>query len=448
MLEIKEYKRGNEIYYELISYEKGFENIISKVYFRSVIQEVNGKYWLNLYTSNMVPVSEAFEFLNYTSAHQSINTRTKSMQALKFLYSFCEIIGKNISAFTPTDINNLKLFLKGISFSGKEISMGLLTHRSNRTINGYLAIFRNYLHAIGVKNEALTQTYREGVNKIYDSDPNLRYRSNESTPMQSIEVPRYISPDEFSAILNIIRKKYSRQEECIVRLMYQHGFRLGEVLGLTNDDLVEEIINDGWVTVAYIRNRASDKPYQKAKSCINVIDKKQYRTKDYQEYGFQKVILDQGLYELLNEYICEAHNSEAKDFPENFAKSSIADRVRKNEPFEEKNRYIFISCYGRPLRSDSWNRKLRRIFEEAGIEIDTGVRKHNLNHRFRHGFAMYQVKHMGRNELELMYLMRHSSLKSVEVYFKPTLKDQLELKQAFEESLMTSIPNLMRKEDK
>lgn len=236
------------------------------------------------------------------------------------------------------------------------------------------------------------------------------------------------------------------QEECIVRLMYQHGLRLGEVLGLTNDDLMEEKINDCWVSVAYIKNRVSDKPYQKAKTCMNVIDKKQYRTKDYQEYGFQKVILDQGLYDLLNEYIYEAHNCTGKDWAKIYAEKSLADRVRKDEPFEEENRYIFISCYGRPLRADSWNRKLRGIFEEAGIGIDKEVRKHNLNHRFRHGFAMYQVKHMGRNELELMYLMRHSSLKSVEAYFKPTLKDQLELKQEFEESLMMSIPNLIRKE--
>lgn len=394
----------------------------------------------------MMPVEEAFEFLNYTSAHQSINTRTKSMQALKFLYSFSEIIGKDFSVFTVTDINNLRLFLKGISPSGEEISMGLLTQRNNRTVNGYLAVFRNYLHSMGVKNEALIRTYQEGIKKGYDSNHKLRYCVNEGLPIQSIEVPRYISPNEFSDILNIIRRKYSLQEECIVRLMYQHGLRLGEVLGLTNDDLMEEKINDCWVSVAYIRNRVSDKLYQKAKTCMNVTDKKQYRTKDYQEYGFQKVILDQELYDLLNEYICETHNRAAKYCPEIYVEASIADRVRKEEPFEEKNRYIFISCYGRPLRSDSWNRKLRGIFEEAGIGLDTEVRKHNLNHRFRHGFAMYQVKYMGRNELELMYLMRHSSLKSVEAYFKPTLKDQLELKKEFEESLMMSIPNLMRKE--
>jgi len=78
----------------------------------------------------------------------------------------------------------------------------------------------------------------------------------------------------------------------------------------------------------------------------------------------------------------------------------------------------------------------------VGIGIDKQVKKHNLNHRFRHGFAMYQIKHMGRNELELMRLMRHSSIKSVEVYFKPTIKDQLEMKQEFAEELMKSVPIL------
>jgi integrase/recombinase XerD len=177
---------------------------------------------------------------------------------------------------------------------------------------------------------------------------------------------------------------------------------------------------------------------------MNITDRRQYRTKDYREYGFQRIVLDSEIYELINKVICGSHEYANETHANIYSQKAQADRVRKSEPFEEGNRYVFISRLGRPLRSDIWNRKLREIFADAGIGLDTQVRKHNLNHRFRHGFAMYQVKHMGRNELELMRMMRHTSLKSVEMYFKPTIQDQIELKREFAEELMKSIPGLKR----
>ncbi len=442
MLEIVERKDGNEVFYEIITCESNGKNPIFTIRYKTVMRDVGGQAWLILYDSNMIPVSKVFEFLNYTNANQSINSRVKSMQALKLLYSFSDILGKGFAEFSFDDVNNLKRFLKGISLSGVEIYMELLTQRSNRTVNGYLAVLRSYLSSIGIRNEALNKTYLHSASASYDSYHNPRYHSSERLPVLSIEVPCYISPIEFAAILKTIRAKYGVLEECIVRLMYQHGLRLGEVLGITNDDLVEEKHNGQWISVLYVRNRVSDKPYQKAKTCMNVIDRKQYQTRDYHEYGFQKIVLDETLYQLLNKYIYESHGHASEKWAQIYDQKSLADRVCAEEPFMEKNRYVFISCFGRPLRSDSWSRRLRVIFEDVGIMTDLHVRKHNLSHRFRHGFAMYQVQYMNRKELELMHLMRHSSLKSVEIYFKPTMKDQLKLKQEFEESLMTSIPSL------
>lgn len=447
LIRIVERKTGNEIFYEIWIINGETKVLTSTIHYRAVCREIVGHRWLILYDSNMVPVTEAFEFLNYTCAQQSDNSRIKSLQALKLIYSLCKIIGKDFSKISTVDTNNLKTFMKGITLPGSEISMELTTQRSNRTVNGYLSVFRGYLLSLKIKNEALMRMSRGDAWYMQNSDRHLWYQISEHLPIQSIEVPSYISVEEFVRILKIIREKYGPREECIVRLMYQNGLRLGEVLGLTNDDLVEEKIDGCWVPVAYIRNRISDKPFQKAKTCMNIVDKKQYLTKDYQEYGFQKVILEEELYQLLIKYMCEIHAYAAENWFTIYDKGSLADRVRKEEPFEEKNRYAFISHYGRPLRADSWNIVLRKIFDDAKIIVDSQVRKHNLNHRFRHGFAMYQVQYMGRNELELMHLMRHSSLKSVETYFKPTLEDQLSLKQEFEASLRSSIPALNYKQE-
>lgn len=60
----------------------------------------------------------------------------------------------------------------------------------------------------------------------------------------------------------------------------------------------------------------------------------------------------------------------------------------------------------------TWNSILKNIFNEAGIIVDKHIREHNLSHRFRHGFAMFQVQYMKRDAVELSKLMRHSSISS------------------------------------
>ncbi|MGE7363971.1 tyrosine-type recombinase/integrase [Staphylococcus cohnii] len=89
-----------------------------------------------------------------------------------------------------------------------------------------------------------------------------------------IEVPKYISVDEFKKIIEVIRSDYSIREEIIVRLMYECGLRIRETMGLTFEDLD---ITEESISVAYIRNRASDKPYQLAKTCMTIVAREQYK---------------------------------------------------------------------------------------------------------------------------------------------------------------------------
>lgn len=54
------------------------------------------------------------------------------------------------------------------------------------------------------------------------------------------------------------------------------------------------------------------------------------------------------------------------------------------------------------------------------------IRKNNLNHRFRHGFAMFKVLIEKYDELKLAHVLRHSRKSSVKVYFNPTEEDLIE----------------------
>ena len=65
--------------------------------------------------------------------------------------------------------------------------------------------------------------------------------------------------------------------ECIIRLMYQSGLRIGEVLELTFEDIVED--NNNYKVI--IRNRFTDRTFQKAKFLMTITDRNQYRSRDY-----------------------------------------------------------------------------------------------------------------------------------------------------------------------
>lgn len=85
-----------------------------------------------------------------------------------------------------------------------------------------------------------------------------------------MEVPKYISTDEFATIIRYIRenikdKEHRLRDECVVRIMYEGGCRLGEVLGSTLEDYVVTEVNEEDICFVYIRNRTTDKEHQNAK---------------------------------------------------------------------------------------------------------------------------------------------------------------------------------------
>lgn len=413
--------------------------------FKSFIKNKNNKDYLIIYSPKYKPKSKAFSFLNFFMDNYSLNSRIKSMQALKLLFSFEKIINKKLSSLTRIDIKNLKYFLKGFSPNGSIYEFDLKTTRNNETINSYLSVYRQYAKFLKIKNHALmTKNHKssiipypkDGIDFKMDS-----YDSNENIPSKVIEVPWYISVDDFKDIISEIRANYSTMEEIIVRLMFQCGLRIGEVLGLTGDDLVIGKIEDKYIPLAYIRNRLSDKKFQNAKTCMNISSKKDYNTKEYKiaGYGFQKTVVPFDLFELINTYIEKYHLRARENKPNIYYSKSVADKIVSSD---DVNYYIFLNTQYRPLSSQLWNITLRKIFSAVGITIDKNKRKHNLNHRFRHGFAMYHVKHLKYNRLELMNRMRHSSVASVSKYYKPTLSDSIKTKTDFANSLYELIPSL------
>lgn len=452
MIIIKEKKIGNEIYFQKIITTDNGESIISDIRYQVKCIEKDSFPYYVIYTPSMTIHSGAFSYINNYMSGQADNSKIKAQQALKLLFSYEKIIGKELKDYSATDIKALKHFLHGFSPKGQMIQLELNTIRNNQTVNGYLSIYRQYLSSLGIENSYIQRVKANDVSiTLEDGLPTMRvkkYKSNDRVAKSPyLEVPMYISVDDFKKIINIVRLDYSLRDEIIIRLMYQTGMRIGEVLGLTAEDVKMEKIENDYVPIAYIRNRVSDSTDQRAKTCMKVYNQKQYKSKDYtvKGYGYQYVVLPQDLYNLIDEYIESVHTSarESKLQSKRYQKKTLADSIYDDDENND-NYYIFLNSIGTPLHSHSWNDTLRKIFNDVGLPLDKEKREHNLNHRFRHGFAMFNVQYLNCKEVTLAERMRHNSILSVYKYYRPTVSDQIKLKTEFANSLYEVIPNLRR----
>lgn len=435
MIRVIEIKKGNEIVYKKQIVKEG--KVLNEELIGWKVVSIGKEYFL--YDSNYIPSLNSYEFLSSISA---VNSRRTAAHALKVLFSFQNIVGKNIVDFKKNEMRSLVEFLLGRIDSGKYVFKNL-TARKNETVNMYLSVYRKYLAHYGVKNAYLSEKYAILLRELDKTEfANEGYKLNVKST-QSAEVPKYISVEEFSKILSIVRKKYSVREEIIIRLMYEGALRIGEVLGLTNEDirLVEQ---DGvYSPIVYIRNRATDRHYQHAKTCMDTPTADFYNEPAYctKPVGYQFIPISFELYELICDYIEEAHCDAYKRRKTKYKKSTYADAV-----VDTQNFYIWLNDSGTLLSSQTWNDILRGIYKEAGIKLDHGKRKSNLNHRFRHGFAIFQVKYMKREAVELTDLMRHKSIMSTLIYYSPTITDKVELKTEFTEDLYQLVPALKRRD--
>lgn len=209
----------------------------------------------------------------------------------------------------------------------------------------------------------------------------------------------YVSKEDFQKVLSTIKTNYTFREELVVKLMYEYGLTLEEVLGLTFYDFVIEreykvrchfngkYIDKTleYVPVLYIRNRVSDRPYQVSDKCMKVADIKQYNSREYklEGYGYKTKLLTEEVYKLLVEYIDEAHLKAREEQKENYYKNVVADKARENtlQDCEDENYYVFINEEGNLLTDVELNDILRNIFRDCNLDDE------NLSEKLTNSFA-------------------------------------------------------------
>ena len=410
------------------------KRLITCPLYRTVIDEK--EYWI-LYDSNMNIIEPFYDYINHNRFYVARNTLRTVAYEIRLLYCFCEIFNLDINNLQFRDLNALISFLLGESQETKTMELYLLTKRSRQTVLTFLHTYRQYFEYAKIKCLAFENysSYNVGYGqaKAAAMSLNTGYK----------KVPKYISVDEYKTIINYIRASdlpslTKIRQELIIRLMFEGGLRIGEVLGLTLEDVIPEVSNGKEYCKVIIRNRYTDRIFQNAKGCMKVKQRSNYRKNEYNvlDVGYQEAFVSMDLYNLYADYVDEVHDKAYRKHRNRYA-AAKADAVGKFKESNETNYYVFLNGKYSPLSIASWNKELRVIFENTGLEIDYNFKKNNLNHRFRHGFAMHLIHDLGLRTEIVQRRMRHRSPSSTAIYYNPTDEQIVDMKEQLEEQLIT-----------
>ena len=268
----------------------------------------------------------------------------------------------------------------------------------------------------------------------------LMYKLNLAVNPHAQNVPKYISMDNYIRLIEIARKKGDWAGIILMHLMFRYGMRLGECLGLTEEDYIMMRIKGIVVPTLILRNRLSDAPDQKAKRRLTPRSRsdyegqpyiQQWRNDDYSHINLTESE-DTEFVRVFEKFMRDTRERAEALYPKNY-RTCEADIVFPAD-FKgkglQKNHYIFVNRLGKRLSAQFWGKRLKEYFIEAGIPLDKGKKVNNLSHRFRHGFAMMHARFMDPPvpATELQKMMRHRNLSSTMIYYNPTQEDEYEYK--------------------
>lgn len=408
--EIVEDKMGTRTCYKVYDVFDNHRELVKTVMYQIHTKKINGVTYFLIYDYDMKPDEDAFKYINlyHRNIQKSDNTRKKIANSLTVFMAFCELFSLKPNKMDERDVSSFESFLLGRSATSYGLTVVLSSGRSAQTVTLIMNNINAFMKYKRFKNHELFK-----VSRILRSAVK-KYKQ---------ELPKFITPEEFEQIIGCIHKSTKSEEhklkmECMYRLMYEYGLRVGEVLGLTFEDIIPPSEMTKNACIIIIRNRLSDSSCQKAKTCMNIISKDDYFSPDYMQskgYGYQTVVIDNELLNMISEYI-NMSEERMESYP-SFDKCR-ADSVTSKF---ENNRYIFLndnsaSCQNYVMLKN----ETREIFRECGIGTDLDVRTSNLLHRFRHGFVMKLLYIDKIPANEVIKYTRHASVESLAPYDNPT----------------------------
>lgn len=420
-------KKGSSSYYRVSTQVAGEIVEEYEVNIKLATVNIDNDTFYILYWTDGSIIDDAYEYLNNREVIVAKNTREADAYSLRDFFSFCEIFNVDYRNMKRNDVIRLAYFLLGVNSNDKSMEIERINYRSAQTVNEFFGKFRNFL----IQRDYSASAFEEYV-------PGRIRGKKLFTPFhvpKNDEQPKSLSEEQFVQIIlwirdNIPGKERKLRDECIVRIMYETGARIGETLGVTLEDMTR---NEKYGTLK-IRNRTSDKQWQCAKKAMKVTSQSDYRTKEYIKSGFEEVYISLDLFNLICEYYDSAHENARKKYKKRYL-SHRADTVDIYGP--KDNFYVFLNSYGSPISQRSWDEEMRKIFISNGIDVDYIIKQDGLNHRWRHGFSNYQLYVLGHEPSYVIKLTRHSSVTGLAPYNNPSASQIVEMKMEIEREILS-----------
>lgn len=444
MITLQQKKIGHHYLYVRIDTDAyGHEVLVRECDLRVLQTKIDRQIFFILLDGNGATNLRFHQYVNLwmIENRRGVNSRRKAASALCKLFSFCALMDYEVNALDATEINQFVTFLVG---EGR-------LQCSNETVNSYLSIIRHFFKTLEIRCDAIFNQHNTLSNNALASGfQTMAYDVNLPTdPHKREKAPKYISLDYYIRLIEIAQSKGDWTGVMLMHLMFRYGMRLGECLGLTEEDIVVYKIKGQDVWTLIVRNRLSDEPWQHAKRKLIPLKEVDYDAKPYidqwrdDDYAHYYLTESGDFVEAFKRFVRISKETAERNYPENY-KSCEADIVYPQTFRGEKNRYIFQNRLGKRLSAQVWGKRLKEYFVEARIPFDVDKKDSNLSHRFRHGFAMMHARYMDppTPPHELQKMMHHRHLSSTLIYYNPTLEDEFDYKTKLQNQLFDNNPRL------
>lgn len=393
MLICRDVIEGRRVYYEMIEKKASDqEREIFKTLHYKKEKKGNGLCFSVAYSTNGNKEFTESVVIPQTS-DLSAATLYSISYALKLLLIYNLSINKKGFAYDQIETDEMIKFFSGIDFvgySGVEYKFSL--KRNLSTVKDYFSKLITYAHIktpyINVSKEP-SSIYKH-IEEIFATKPR-----NHLNPVKD-----YITPEEYNKLYKYAKENSNPCFSIILKLMYEYGLRINEILGLTIEDI--ELLSEQKAII--LRNRSSDNKFQKAKVFI------QY-----------EIPIKGDLSKELSEHIKFVLQCVKSG---NYLGNIIADiyewlTASKND----KNYYIMLDISAnkklRLLSLNTWNRFLKEAFNTNSIAYDYTL-ENSLSKVIRNGFGVYHAVYADPpvDPEELRLMMRLSKVSLVNKYYQ------------------------------
>lgn len=417
-MKVIERKISNESYYVVENWINGRMKSSRTVRLTTYKGLYKEKYLYIIYDEHHQIIEPAWDYINIDKGLVGESAKGQMVNAIRLLYSFLSIFKIDIKSISKREALQYIDFLYGYNFHSETIELNLITHRETATINGIITYSVEFLRMEGYKKSSLALKNISKGSKI----SSINHATN--SLIMSCD---YITESQFQKIINLINLEKSMTEtnklkyKLIFILMYGYGLRIGEVLGITLEDIYDDTNKQGQrVGRIILRNRVNEDRHRKAKTCFTPRSKKDYDRYDYSRdyyktmvnYGFQIVTIAFEVFELIEQYIATAH---VQFCSTNSYKKTVVDCIDKNTNFE--NHYLFLNdTKGSPLLYNRINDVSKKYMLKVGVKKNPTKRRENWCHKCRHGFVVRKLYVEQMRPEDVIQLTRHKNVLSLQPY--------------------------------